>query len=350
MSDINDKKQRRVLLIRFGPIGNALVAVPAIRALRSAWPEARLTLAADPVTLELMGPCPYLDERVRYEAKGSDGGLRYFRFIGELRRGRFTHVIHFKRHLRSELIGFLSGAPVRVGFKTEELMQLLTVKVQYREGENIIGLNLDLVRALGIPAADRRLEYWPVPIAPRVDEILGGLAGAGPLVVIHSGGSTQRERLWPGFAELAAALMGELGARVVLLGAGSERTALAEMGGRVGPRAAPAVGLPLPEAAELIRRADLFVGTDSGPAHLADAVGTPGAILYAPHHGLAAHLRKWKPEGDYLAFTPPRDCADCGEHPCPPERQRQCAGEISVGEVAAGLMKLYAQRSIKGRD
>jgi ADP-heptose:LPS heptosyltransferase len=343
------KQQRRVLLVRFGPIGNALVAVPAIRALRRAWPEARLTLAADPVTLELMGPCPYLDERVRYEPKGADGGWAYLRFIGELRRRRFTHVIHFKRHLRSELIGLLSGAPVRVGFKTEELRQLLTVKVPYREGDNVIDVTLDLVRALGIPAEDRRLEYWPARSAPRVDEVLGGLAGPGPLVVIHPGGSTQRERLWPGFAQLAAALIRELGARVVLLGTGPERTALAEILAQVGPRAAVAVGLPLPEAAELIRRAQLFAGTDSGPAHLADAVGTPGAILYAPHEGVLAHLRKWKPEGDYLAFTPPHDCLDCGERPCPPERQRRCAGEIGVDEVAAGLMKLYARRSIKGR-
>jgi ADP-heptose:LPS heptosyltransferase len=118
------------------------------------------------------------------------------------------------------------------------------------------------------------------------------------------------------------------------------------MAAGIEPRPGLALGLPLPEAAELIRRADLLAGTDSGPAHLADAVGTPGAILYAPQRGLAAQLRKWKPEGDnFLAFTPPRDCNDCNDFPCAPERQRQCAAEISAAEVAAGLVGLYDRRS-----
>jgi hypothetical protein len=74
---------------------------------------------------------------------------------------------------------------------------------------------------------------------------------------------------------------------------------------------------------------------------LADAVGTPGAVIYAPQRGLSRQLAKWKPEGSrYLAFTPPRDCRDCAERPCPAERARACAAAISVAEVGEGLTRL----------
>jgi len=339
----------RVLMIRFGAMGNGLVAVPAIRALRRAWPEAFLALAGDPLTLELLGPCPYLDEFIRYDRKGPEGfGRGYSRFILGLRRRRFTHVIHFRRYLRSELIGLFSGAPTRVGFKTEARLQFLTVKVQYAEGENVIEQDLKLVRALGVAADDRCLEYWPAQDSARVAEALARVRGQGPLVVIHPAGSTQRGRLWTGFPELAQRIRDDLDARIVMIGAESERVLVQEAARAISPEAVTAVGFSLPEVAELIRRADLFAGTDSGPAHLADAVGTSGAILYAPHRGLHAQLRKWKPEGEkYLAFIPPRDCSECAEDPCAPDRQKQCASAISAAEVAQGLERLYssAQRA-----
>lgn len=341
---------RRVLLVRFEAIGNALVAVPAIRAIREAWPEALLCMAADPLTIELLQHCPHIDEFVRYDRKGPErAGPGYVRFILELRKRRFTHSVHFKRHIRSELIGFLAGARVRAGFVTDERVQLINRRAEYEEGANIVEQNLKLARLLGAPAADRRLEYWTPPDTAAVDDIVARAEGE-PILALHPGGSTQRERLWPYYGELAARMRDRLGLRPVFLGAPSERAIVEEAAEAAGPSSITAVGLSLPEAGELIRRAALFAGTDSGPAHLADAAGTPGAILYAPHKGLAGQLAKWKPEGEgYLAFLPPRDCGECGEHPCPPERQGRCAADIAMEEVAAGLERLYAD-TLKKRD
>jgi len=336
----------RVLLLRFGAIGNALAGVPAIRALRQAWPDAKLILVADPVTIELLAPCPWLDEIVRYHHKGPEAfGTGYTKFIARLRKLEPTHAIHFRRYLRSELIGMFSGARERVGFGTEARLQFLTRRVQYDEGMNVVELNLRLVRALGIAADDRRLEYWPARESRRVDELIGLARGAGPLAVIHPAGSTQRNKLWPGFGPLGRWLRENLDARVVYLGSGAERGLVEETAASLTPAALTAIGLPLPEAAELIRRADLFCGTDSGPAHLADAVGTPGAIIYAPHKHIAAQLSKWKPEGcNYLAFTPANDCATCGRHPCPADAARACAADIAVEKVGEGMRSLLSCR------
>jgi len=335
----------RVLLVRFGAIGNALAAVPAIRAIRAKWPGARIAMAADPVTIELLSPCPYIDEFIRYDHNGKEGrALGYLRFIRELRRRRFTHSVHFSRRLRSELIGFLSGAGTRVGFETGEAVQLITHKVKYDEGVNVVEVTLRLARELGIESDDRRLEYWPQRDSEAVEKIISQVEGSGPLVVIHPAGATQRTRLWGGFSELAGLLRDRLGARVVLIGSAGEKEIVDEVSVSLDPRPPAALGFSLPEAAELIRRADLFAGTDSGPAHLADAVDTPGAIVYAPHLRLDRQLAKWKPEGErFVAFTPSRDCADCGDHPCPPESQKRCADDIDPAEVVKALESLYAE-------
>jgi ADP-heptose:LPS heptosyltransferase len=286
-----------------------------------------------------------VDEFIRYDHTGPEAfPVGYTRFIATLRKKKFTHAIHFKRHLRSELIGLFSGARVRLGFKTESPLQFLTQKVEYEDGQNVIEQNLKLVRALGIDADDRGLELWPEKDSAGINEIIADLSGDGPVVVIHPAGATQKERLWPGFGELAGLLCERLSARVVMIGAESERGLVLDAANSIDPPATTALSLSLPEVAELISRADLFAGTDSGPAHMADAVGTPGAILYAPHHGLDAQLRKWKPESKrYLAFTPERDCKDCDEYPCPKDRQQQCSASISAIEVAERLIRLYAE-------
>lgn len=338
-----NKSEPRVLLIRFGSIGNALVAVPAIRALRSAWPEARLSLLADPLTREIFQGCPYLDEIILYDWKGAHRfGHGYFSLIAELRRRRFTHAVHFRRYLRSELLGLFSGARERIGFQTRARRQWLTDKVPYREGESVIEQNLNLVRALNIRAEDRRLECWPASVSPAVDRIFGQLGnGPGPVVVIHPAGATQRERLWPRYGALAQKLFEQGRAKVVMIGTPAEAGEVDRQAGQAQAPVVKALGLPLREVAELIRRADLFIGTDSGPCHLADAVGTPGVIVYAPHRGLQAQVRKWKPEGKrFAALRPQQDCGECGEYPCALARQRECAASILLDEAVAAAEQL----------
>ena len=335
----------RVLLVRFGSIGNALVAVPAIRALKQARPRSRLSLLADPITFELYQGCPYLNEIILYDWKGRHRfGRGYLGLIADLRARRFSHSIHFRRYLRSELLGLFSGARERIGFQTESPLQFLTRPSPYREGESVIEQNLNLVRALGIEAGDRRLECWPMD-SPAVGRVFGQLGnGPGPVVVFHPGGATQREHLWPHYGMLARKLIEARQARVIMIGTPAEAAEVERQAGAAGGPVGRAVGLPIREVAEVIRRADLFIGTDSGPAHLADAVGIPGVILYAPRRGLQAQVRKWKPEGGYfLALLPRRDCGECGEYPCPLSRQQECAASIPIEEALAGAEKLLGR-------
>jgi ADP-heptose:LPS heptosyltransferase len=163
----------------------------------------------------------------------------------------------------------------------------------------------------------------------------------GPVIVIHPAGSTQRARLWPHYGGLAQKLRETLSAEIIFIGAASESAIIKERIADLAPSPLQAVGWSIPQVAELIRRADLFVGTDSGPGHLADAVGTKGVIIYAPQTGLQNQVTKWKPEGPkYCAILPETDCGECGANPCSLDRQRECVAAIPMEKVIMAARNL----------
>jgi len=282
----------RILFLRFGSIGNALISAPAIRAAAKALPDAFLALLCNPATHELWQGCPWLDRVMVYDQKGRDKApVGYLRMIAELRRLKFTHSVHFRRFIRSELIGFLAGAKTRIGFDPGGL-SLLNRKVPYSEEKHMVEQNLGLVRELGIRAEDTRLEYWTPEPSPRVKNLIA--RAKTPLVVLHPFAHTQRGNRWQKFPELARKLRDQFGADIILIGAGNEK----ELFDREWSDSSPvqtAFDLPLPELAALLKSAGLYIGSDSGPLHLACAVGTPAISIYTWRPDLQNHLKKWMP-------------------------------------------------------
>lgn len=294
----------RFLLVRYGGIGNALVSVPAVRALRRAFPASYIAMLVGKQGLDILHGCPYINEFILYDKDGEHRGMvKFIRIIRELRARDIDTSIHFKRFRRSETLGFLAGARERVGFETQgKRTYFLTRTVPYVEGKNIVDLNLDLVRALGISSGDLSLELWPSPEdSARVDAFIGkhGLHGKGPLVAMHAGGKTLRDSLWgeENFMALADILHSRYGARFLLLGGPDEAALKERIAQKIPTAAVPVEGLTIRGTAELIRRCALFIGTDSGPSHLADAVGTPGVIIFDDSPGYVTQVAKWKPLG-----------------------------------------------------
>lgn len=327
-----EKMLMRILAIRFGSIGNALVSIPAIRAIRKELPQAFLVLLCDPRTYELWKGCPFLDQVIVYDQKNQHkAGPGYLKMIANLRRLKFTHSVHFRRFIRSELIGFLSGAKLRIGFDPGEF-SLLTKKIPYREDENVILQNLSLVKELGIKAEDSMLEYWSPEPSERVKALLGGTAQ--PVAVIHPFAKSEKERRWQGFVELAERMQKDFGARVILIGQREDRAIFQQECQGKQAEFLTAFELTLPELASLLKGARLFIGTDSGPLHLAVAVGTPSIAIYGPRKGLDAHLKKWMPlSKNFLPVLAPKYCEQCSRHPCSKEEMLKCFSEISVEDV-----------------
>jgi len=317
----------RILFLRFGSLGNAVVSLPAVRAVRKEKPEAFLALLCNPGTFAFWKDCPWLDRVLIYDQKGEHKpGPGYLRMIFELRQLRFTHSVHFRRFIRSELIGFLSGARTRIGFDPGGF-SLLTQKIPYREDERIIAQNLLLARELGVKAEDYSLEYWPAKPSAYIKNLLGRVRS--PVVVIHPFAHTQAANRWKKFPELAQRLQKEFNAGVILVGAGDEK----EIFKKEWPEPSSvqtAFDLPIPELAALLKSAGLFIGSDSGPLHLACAVGAPAISIYPQKPSLQTHLKKWMPLAPQFKAVIPRE-------------RDESSPEIPVSEVLAQARALLFQ-------
>lgn len=322
----------KILFVRFGSIGNALVSIPAVRAVRQDLPDARLALLCNPQTYDLWKDCPWLDKVFVYDPKRANKpGPGYLKMIAQLRNQHFTHVVHFKRFLRSELIGFFTGAKIRIGFNPEKF-SLLTHKINYVEDGPIIEQCLALVRILGIKSPNNRLEYWTPEPSARVKRLL--TQNGRPMIIIHPFARTQSKKRWVGFQELCAVMKERLGASALIIGSPDERTLYEREWAHDMEKFSSVFDLSIPELASLIQSANLFIGTDSGPLHMASAVGTSAICIYSPDKNLKSHLRKWQPlTENFTAVVPPKNCDTCEFDPCSLEEMDKCINRISVADV-----------------
>jgi ADP-heptose:LPS heptosyltransferase len=306
---------KSILAFRNGSLGNTLVAVPALRALRKRHPGARLSVVVDPVGAELLALCPWIDELIVYDKRGRDRGLvAWLSLVQALRRTKPDQAVLFKRFFRNGLLARLSGARVRIGFSTRGKAPFLNLTTPYEENESVTRLNLRLAGLSGASESDPRTELWLSDEDDKAAQIFLAERGmpAGGFLAAHYGGlSTPPNFVTPArFAALLAAL-GVPARPAVLVGSGARERTWADKIAAALPGVVPAHGLSLRVSAALLRRASLFVGFNSGPAHLAAAAGTRTLILFRPGPGSEAEIRKWLPlDAGARALTPPAGVAE----------------------------------------
>ena len=292
-------------LVRLSALGDVVNTLPALTALRRALPAARLTWVVETAAAGLLEGHPLLDGLIVLDRKAWAASVRRLRGIGaaageaatafrQLREGRFDAAIDFQGNLRSGIVAFLTRARLRVGLARKDGKELNHIfanrHVAMPEGPvHRVERGLRLLEGVGIDTRDA------APVVPatdgdraRVDEAMAasGLA-AGECAVIHAGTSPfGRYKQWPAerWAVVAKRLAGELGLRVALTrGPGAAEAEGAEaIAAAAGPAAVVAPLLSVRELGELCRRCRLFLSTDTGPMHLASAVGAPVVALFGP--------------------------------------------------------------------
>lgn len=350
-----------VLAVRLDSLGDVLMTSPAIRALKRSRAGRRVTLLASPAGAAAGRLVPEIDEILVYEAPwmkatpprrsaGADLAM-----IERLREARLDAAVIFTVYSQSPLpaalLCYLAGIPHRLAHCRENPYQLLTEHVPETEPargiRHEVRRQLDLVAAVGARTDDERLSLR-VPATARVRArralTAAGVPPGRPWVVVHPGASAPARRYPPEqFAAVARGLIRRLGVAVVLTGSASERDLVRAIAREAGPGAYPLAGrLDLPALAALLEMAPLLVANNTGPVHVAAAVGTPVVDLYAltnPQH------TPWAVPHRVLSYDVP--CRYCYRSVCP-EGHHACLRQVppeAVVDAARELLEATARRA-----
>lgn len=344
LTDSTRRGKPKILLIRLDRIGDLVLSFPAIAAVRRRHPEARLTLMVRPPLRALAEQNADVDEVIVYDYArgGRHSGIRgNLRFIREIAKHRFDAAFLLNPSVRSTLVPWAAGIPYRIGLRTR-LAPFLTTSVPDRRHEgrkHEAEYTLDIVRAFGV-----RAESAPPPrlfvsatsrLAVEKNLAAEGLAPGEPIAAIHPGASCPSKR-WPveSFEALGRRILEETGLRIVLIGGKEEKALGAQLASALGPRALDFTGgVPLAELGALLERCRILVSNDSGPVHIAAAVGTPVLSIFGRNRAGLSQTR-WKPLGAaHASMQKDVGCAVCLAHLCP--IGFECLRALSPEEVWA---------------
>jgi ADP-heptose:LPS heptosyltransferase len=293
MQDIDvSKDPGNILVLDFGQLGDVVLSLPALSAIRGRFPQARISVAGGTVAAPVLEMSGAADrtlpiDRVRLRDGPKLRSLaRLARLVGDVRRARFDLVIDLHSLSESNLLGYLSGAPARLFAQRggRSLDFLATMRAPWEDREkHLVDRYLEALTPLGIADAPRvpqlRTRREDDEAVQRILQERG-LAAEQPLVGLFPGASLPQKR-WPleRFAELASLLEHHDGARMVLFLGPEEITMARQVRSAFSSAVIVLDGLTLSQLASATARLALLVSNDTGPMHLAAAVGTPVLLL-----------------------------------------------------------------------
>lgn len=316
-------RPRRILCMKFYGLGNMVILLPVLAALRERFPDAEVDFMTMPGNTALLERSGLVRRAIAVDSTSLGRFLRSFTSaMREVRGRRYDAVLDFEQFVKiSCIIGFLSGTGVRVGFNTDGQRRGFTysTRVVYTDSDHTTDIFARLLRPFGITGP------LPTPTLPLgTDDRAAArdfLAASGlapdhtPLVVLHLGMGMNFYRVplkrWPpeNFAAVADALAERYGAAIVLTGSGEEeRQLIAAARSRMRHAAIDACDrFSVTELAALLARAHLVVSNDTSVMHLAALMGTPVVAVFGPtaplHYG---------PRGDqHLVFYRDLYCSPC---------------------------------------
>ncbi len=333
-------------------IGDAVMTMPAMRALRQANPGAKITLLVKPWVSPLFEKDPNVDAIIHYrrEHQGILGKLRLAR---EIRKYRFCEAFLFQNAMDAAVLSFLAGIPERVGYSRDGRRLLLTRPVPYdRNSGSVhhIEYYLNLLLKSGLQA--EKSSPW---IYLSLDERQQARARLEelkrPVIAINPGATYGSSKRWHPrrFAEVAWKVINELHGSVVILGGPSEAAIAAEIAGlleaadtlhKSEPRHLVLAGkTSLRELAAVISESDILVTNDSGPMHMGYAVGTPVVAIFG---STSPEATGPVGEGD-IVIRKALDCSPCFERECS-KGDLKCMDLITTEDVFSAVQRLVKKR------
>ncbi len=358
------EKIRRILVVKLDHIGDFIIAFPALQRLRALFADAELTLLAPAASVALAALEPAIDQVIAFDffhQRSEHGRLELTDTALDELRARllprhFDLAIDMRRLADTRPILLATGARWLAGFDHDFAFPWLDIADEFEgdrprthkrshAGDSLVAL----VNAIGEQCLVRPEHSREPGARAQGERLLARLAGRatapeGPLVCLHTGAGAVTKQ-WPAasFAGLIDLLAGELRARIVVVGGPDDAEFASVMLGQVRRRAA-VVNLigktDLRQLPEVLQAADLYVGNDSGPKHIAAALGVPTVGI----HSGSVDAREWGPAGA-RALTIRRDmsCSPCyltRATDCP--RALACLSGIGVADVFRACRRMLA--------
>lgn len=339
------------LLIQLGDIGDAVLTLPAVQALRSRYPKTRIAVCVRDKAKDIMLDCPWLDE-VFVVSKAPEGKsenpveklLRYTRWFSDLRNRHFDVAIELRTGTRGAILAFLSGASYRIGRFAEDgglwrnrLFHTL-VDPADEMSQYAIEHNLNILRPLGIRVDQPELVF-PLP-NNRIEQAKRILENAGmpendPFVVFHPFSLWPfKEWTIPEGARLIDSIQEKTSFRVVVTGSADERERAGILT-RTCKRAPINLAgrTTIGELSGILKCAGLFIGVDTAALHIAAAVGTPTIGLFGPSSPVS-----WAPRGPcHEVVSAGLPCMPCRNKGCDNSGQSRCMLTLSADRVISAF-------------
>lgn len=331
-----------ILIVRLGALGDVVHTVPAAAALRRAFPDARIDWLVDAKHRPVVDLVTAIDRAIPLERADLRG---WSAVVGAMRQIRYDVAIDLQGLLKSALLARASGAARVVGFSLwhvrEKTARPFYSDAHAAEGGHVIAKNLRLLQALGVEDDEIRFPLAEVPSAAL--DALRGRIGTRPFALINAGAAWPNKR-WPPerYGELAAFVREACGLEpVVLWGPGEEALASQVMAASSGSAIeAPRTGVA--DLVALARASALVISGDTGPLHIATAVGTPTVSLFGP-----TDPERNGPFTTEDAVVSRYDTCGCHyDRAC--HQAQWCLGGVQLAEVCAAVKQRLAVRAARG--
>jgi len=298
---------KNILIVRTDRIGDVVLTVPAIRAINEKFPDARLTVLLSPLTFDLLNGLSFIDEILVDDRRGPHKGLwGFLRLIRLLQQKKFDLAVIYHTKKRTNLACFWANIPYRLGYKNNKYGFLLNHPVEdvrHKGHKHEAQYCLDLLDNVGIQSNDLLLEISRDQSADRwITDFLKskGIELSEELVVLHPAASDPAKQ-WP--KENFSGLVNEMhrkknSIKFIIIGTKENRHLARDIQNKSDAEILDTSGMfSINQLVSLLARAKILISNDSGPVHIAAALGTPVISIFTRNQP-GINPQRWQPLGE----------------------------------------------------
>jgi heptosyltransferase I len=347
-----------ILVIRLSSLGDVLMSIPAVKALRTRFPDSHITWLVEGSVGELLAHQGFIDEVIPFPRGPIQSALKrgqilrclteWRGFSRKLRDRHYDLVLDFHGIIKSALLGLCARGSNRVGFgKTfakEQSHRFYNRTIDHREKRiHKVERNLLMARHFGSNGTVPDFSLTPSAAAEgkieaflREQDLVGALVAINPF---SSKGSTFKRWGLASYAALAGRIRDELKSLVIVLWGPGEREEAEELARRAGSGVVPACPTTVPELYSLLTKVTMYVGGDTGVMHLATFASRPVVAIFGP----TDHLVNAPFGGKAVVVRKDLSCSPCKKKDC---RDRQCLETITVADVFNTVVDLWNREGL----